>query len=122
MRVFSIGKAEAGAVSNLQAHVERVIVCELKQCLAKRGIKNFLSHDILAKGVLNTGYTSASGNSEAWVSIMTNLEDASIVIWPALGYVLFSSNFFDQPLLFHDAHLKRQCLFQFDHDCFQAMV
>ena len=108
MRVFSIGKTEAGAVSNLQSHVEGVIVSELKQCVAKRGIKNFLSHDILAKGVLNTGYTSASGNSEAWVSIMTNLEDAAIVIWPVLGYVLFSAT---SLISFYFArHLRRQCL------------
>ena len=89
MRVFNIGKTEAGAVSNLQSHVEKAIVSELKQSVAKRGIKNFLAHDILARGVLNTGYTSASGNSEAWVSMMTNLEDASTVIWPTLGYMYY---------------------------------
>ena len=80
-KAFSIGPQEAKAVANLQSHVEPFLVKELKACVATRGMRSFLTHDVLGKGLFNTGYTSASGTCEAWVSALTNTEDGETDPW-----------------------------------------
>ena len=77
-KAFNIGKLESAAVSNLQANVEPFIVTKLKKCVSSRGMRTFLSHDVLGKGLFNTGYSSASGCSEPWVSVMTNTENGRL--------------------------------------------
>ncbi|CAK9102225.1 unnamed protein product [Durusdinium trenchii] len=77
-KAFSIGKLEAAAVSNLQSHVEPSLVKRLKEVVATRGLRSFLGHDVFGRGVFNTGWSSGSGSCEAWVSVMTNLDDGAL--------------------------------------------
>ena len=78
MKAFSIGKTEAAAVSQLQASVEPSTLKVLKESVSKRGMKSFLSHEVISKGYFSSGFASASGCSESWVSVTTNLEDGAL--------------------------------------------
>lgn len=79
VRAFQIGKAEAAAVSNLQSGVEKEVVVILKKEVSIRGLRSYLGHEIVAKGLFNTGYSSSSGATEQWVSVCTNLDDCKLV-------------------------------------------
>ena len=68
-------------MSNLQTQVSHDIVCALKQAVAIRGMKNFLGHEILSRGLFNVGFSSASGGSEAWVAAMTVTQDSKLALW-----------------------------------------
>lgn len=80
-KAFSLGKLEATAVSNLQTQVSDDIVRSLKQAVAIRGMRSFLGHDILSRGLFNVGFSSASGSSEAWAAAMTVTQDSKLVLW-----------------------------------------
>lgn len=95
-RAFSLGKAEAAAVSALQSGIDKAIVSELKLAVAKRGLRSFMSHDVLGKGFFSLGFSSARGSSESWVSEMTNTDDQQTVSWliraqpiPSIDYLFF---------------------------------
>ncbi|CAK9105767.1 Uncharacterized protein SCF082_LOCUS49288, partial [Durusdinium trenchii] len=61
-KAFQIGKWEGAAVSCLQANVEPAIVSMLRDCVSTRGMRSFISHEVVGRGCFNTGWTSASGN------------------------------------------------------------
>ena len=84
-KAFALGKTESMAVVNLQSYVNPAMVAMLKGLVGVRGMRGYLSHDLLARGLLNTGHTSASGSCEAWASPMTNLDDGKVATWQWCG-------------------------------------
>ena len=74
-KAFSIGKWEGAAVSALQSCIEKPAVAALQDCVAKRGMKGFLTHEVLGRGVFSTGWTSGGGATESWTAVMTNADD-----------------------------------------------
>ena len=78
-KAFSIGKTEASAVVALVGQVSGEVRARLTASVRSRGMARFLTHEMLAKGCLNVGYTSAAGESEAWGDLVTNLPDNNLV-------------------------------------------
>lgn len=74
-RAFQMGAKEAAAVSNLQARTDKIILERFKQVADRRGLRAFVTHDALAKGILNLGFSSSQGNTEAWDAVMTTSDD-----------------------------------------------
>lgn len=78
-KAFKIGSKEALAVSHLQERVAPQVVQRLLNDVRPRGMKNWLSHDVVAKGLFNEGFSSASGTAEAWQEACTNGSDLELV-------------------------------------------
>lgn len=72
MRWFQLGKLEAQSVTNLRQHVDSFVMAELWESVKPRGMKVWLSHDVIAKELFNVGYTSATGPWDAWKSECVN--------------------------------------------------
>lgn len=75
-RAFNIGKSEATAISNLQDKISPKLVDLLKEATRCRGMRQFLTHDVLSKDMFNTGYSSGqSGALIAWCVDLSNNRD-----------------------------------------------
>lgn len=72
MRWFQLGKLEAQSVTNLRQHVDSAVLKELWAAVKPRGMKTWLSHEVIAKELFNVGYTSATGAWDAWKSECIN--------------------------------------------------
>ncbi len=82
-RAFQIGRLESVAVSHLKERVDPEIVLLLKQAVRSRGMRQFLTHDVIAREFFNLGYTSgASGAFTAWNVELSNNQDG--VLAPCL--------------------------------------
>ncbi|CAK9014178.1 FO synthase subunit 1, partial [Durusdinium trenchii] len=79
VKAFSIGKQEALAVVNLQSKVHASVLKQLKIEVSKRGLRSFLTHEAIARGVFNTGFSSAVSTNEAWDHVLTNSDDQELV-------------------------------------------
>ncbi len=77
-RAFQIGKTESAAVAQLHAHVHPTITAALKVEVAKRGMRSFLTNELVAKGYFSDGFSSGSGVAEPWAAECTN--DAAQVL------------------------------------------
>lgn len=51
----------------------------LRDCVSTRGMRSFISHEVVGRGCFNAGWTSASGNQESWHSQLTNGQDGALV-------------------------------------------
>ena len=71
-RAFSIGRAESEAVSNLMERVSKEVVSELKEASRCRGMRQWLTHEVIAKDAFNKGWSSGSGPFAAWSVELTN--------------------------------------------------
>ena len=80
-RAFQIGAKESQAVSNLQSRTDKGVLDRLKQAVDRRGLRSFLTHDALAQGIFNLGFSSAQGASDSWEAILTNCDDNRVVPW-----------------------------------------
>ena len=80
-RVFNIGLAEAGAVSALQSKIHPEVTRMLKAAVAMRGMRTFITHDLIHKGAFNEGFTSGQGSTEAWAQEFTNGHGQQLVSW-----------------------------------------
>ena len=80
-RAFSIGKNEAGAVASLKLYVSDPIVANLTEAVRLRGMRQFLSHEPIARGVFNRGFTSGRDKFESWNVQLTNGDDDALVSW-----------------------------------------
>ena len=78
---FNVGPKESQAVSNLQSKVSPEILAELKGAVAVRGMKNFISHDLIAREIFNNGHSSAHGQCEPWLDTLTNSGDLVLVTY-----------------------------------------
>ena len=80
-RVFNIGRSEAGAVSALQSKIHADVTRMLKAAVAMRGMRTFITHDLIHKGAFNEGFTSGQGPTEAWAQEFTNGHGQQLVSW-----------------------------------------
>lgn len=74
-RAFSMGAKESAAVSNLQCRTDKSILARFKQVTDRRGLRAFITHDALARGILNLGFSSSQGHTEAWDAVLTTSDD-----------------------------------------------
>ena len=71
-RAFAIGRTESDAVSNLMTRVPETVTQALCDVVAIRGMTKFLSHDILARDILNKNFTSGINGLESWKDVLRN--------------------------------------------------
>ena len=75
-RAFQIGEKEAKAVSFLETKIEGGVVKMLRESVRTRGMRQWLTHDLLAAEMFNLGFSSGkSGSLIAWQGELTNLKD-----------------------------------------------
>jgi hypothetical protein len=68
-------------VSNLQTKIDAAMVKKLRTAVRSRGMRQWLTHDLLAAEMFNTGWSSGkTGSVVAWQSELTNLADKQLVI------------------------------------------
>ena len=77
-KAFQIGRAESGAVANLQSKINGEVVRMLKDAVSQRGMRSFITHDLIWKGAFNDGWSSGHGSTEAWVQELTNGADRTL--------------------------------------------
>ena len=78
-RVFSIGKGEAEAVSNLMQHIHPEVVEAMSVAVTVRGMNKFCNHDVLGRDLLNTSWSSGINQLEHWKDILRNEADGVLV-------------------------------------------
>lgn len=83
-KAFQIGRVEAQAMMALSTGIHPTVCRELRAAVAKRGMRWFITNDLVAKGVFNVSWTSASGPTESWAGHLTNGSDHRLV--PRLIY------------------------------------
>lgn len=73
---FGIGTKESVSVSNLQTRVSPDIVDQLRVATRSRGIRHWITHDMISRDMFNLAWSSgASGVFSPWVVELTNRED-----------------------------------------------
>ena len=65
------------AVSNLMTKIDQPVVDYLCASIKKRGMAKFLSHDIVAKDILNASWSSGQGNLEHWKDQLRNTNEVA---------------------------------------------
>ena len=79
-RAFQIGEKEAKSVCHLQTAIHKDIVVKLRESVRTRGMRQFLTHDLLAGEMFNLGWSSGkSGSLSPWQGELTNLENNQLV-------------------------------------------
>lgn len=63
-KAFGIGRHESESVSNLMVNIQKDIVQELSAAVRSRGMSKFITHECLAKDVLNTSWSSGIGGTK----------------------------------------------------------
>ncbi|CAK9097739.1 FO synthase subunit 1 [Durusdinium trenchii] len=71
-RAFNVGKLESEAIVALQSKIHHDIVDELKSATRTRGMRSFVTHDLLSKGIFNISFTSQVAGLEQWSAYLTN--------------------------------------------------
>ncbi len=87
-KAFAIGKLESEAASNLLERVTSRVTDALTQAIRRRGMKPFLTHEALAKGLFNRGYASGL---DGWQEETTNLGDNVLVLCLQIKLILNAS-------------------------------
>ena len=77
--VFSIGKGESEAVSNLMQHIHPEVVEAMSVAVTVRGTNKFCNHDVLGRDLLNTSWSSGINGLEHWKDILRNEPDGVLV-------------------------------------------
>ena len=77
-KAFGIGRTESDAVSNLMTRVHPRVTEALSEAVAIRGMSKFLSHEVLAKEVLNKNFTSGINGLESWRDVLRNEETCEL--------------------------------------------
>ncbi|CAK9105978.1 FO synthase subunit 1 [Durusdinium trenchii] len=79
-RAFHIGDKEAKAVAYLQTRIGKAMVEKLRAGVRKRGMRQWLSHDVIAAEMFNEGWSSGkTGALIPWQAELTNLSDNALV-------------------------------------------
>ncbi|CAK9062220.1 unnamed protein product [Durusdinium trenchii] len=78
-RAFNIGRAESTAVSHLIERISKPVVAELKEASRCRGMRQWLTHEVIAKEAFNTSWSSGTGAFAAWSVELTNDADDCLV-------------------------------------------
>ena len=98
-KAFSIGKTESAAVAALISQVSHEVRARLTASVRSRGMARFLTHEMIAKGCLNIGFTAATGESEAWGELLTNLPDNKLV--PSASFEIYVFRFLFPATVYH---------------------
>lgn len=78
-RAFQLGEKESKSVAFLKSKIDRQIVSELRDAVRQRGMRCWLTHDVLASEMMNTHWSSGkTGPLMAWQAELTNLEDNNL--------------------------------------------
>ncbi len=80
-KAFQIGKGESSAVVAIMTSVSDPVRAKITASVRTRGMRDYITHDMLAKGCLNTGWTSGFGEAESWAEILTNNANNVLVSW-----------------------------------------
>ena len=78
-RAFGIGKNESESVSNLMVKVAKQVVDSLADAVRTRGMAKFVTHECLARDILNTAFSSGVSGLEHWKDHLRNEEDGKLV-------------------------------------------
>lgn len=70
---------ESLAVSHLKERVSNEVVTLLKEAVRSRGMRSFLTHEVIAKEAFNTGFSSGTGGFAAWNLEPSNNADNELV-------------------------------------------
>ncbi|CAK9088525.1 unnamed protein product [Durusdinium trenchii] len=71
-KAFQIGKLEAGAVCALMSGMDPKIRKRLCESVRPRGMKGFITHDMVSKQIFNDTFTSGVGSAECWAMDASN--------------------------------------------------
>ena len=74
-RAFQLGKLEAEAVHNLRCKVAPPVLNKLSEAVRRRGLSKLLTHDVIAKEVMNINFTSGTGTMEQWQEELRNRDN-----------------------------------------------
>lgn len=80
-RVYNIGQKESQAVSNMMTNISKNALEFITNSVRSRGMLKYISHDILAKNILNRNFTSGISGLEAWRDEFRNKDDDVLVAW-----------------------------------------
>lgn len=91
-KAFEIGDGEAQAVVNLLTKVPPPIVSELKSAVRTRGMRNWISHQMIAKEIFNVGFSSACNSPfDRWGERLVNGADNGLescaTIWSIFWFL-----------------------------------
>eukprot|EP00435_Cladocopium_sp_Y103_P012151 s3014_g3.t1 len=84
-KAFQLGKLESEAVFNLRCKVAPDIVATLSDAVRRRGLTKLLTHELLARDLLNLHFSSGSGSMEQWKEELRNREGNKLAT--CLAYV-----------------------------------
>ena len=76
-RAFSIGPKESKAVRELVLNVPDAIKSRLESAVKQRGMVLFIHHDVIGNGSFSLGFSSGTGQAEAWHDVLTNLTNST---------------------------------------------
>lgn len=93
-KAFQIGKGESSAVVAIMTSVSDPVFEKIKASVRTRGMRDYVTHEMLAKGCLNTGWTSGFGEAESWAEILTNKTNNVLVSWFMLMLLLAQPSLF----------------------------
>ena len=80
-RAFQIGDKESKSVTYLQTQIHKDMVQKLRASVRTRGMRQWLTHDLLASEMFNVGWSSGkSGPLIPWQGELTNLADNQLVL------------------------------------------
>ena len=80
-RAFSIGRMESLAVSHLMERVSPEMLLELKEASRCRGMRQWLTHDVIAKEMFNRGWSSGTGGFATWSIELSNDAENILATW-----------------------------------------
>ena len=88
-KAFEIGESEAQAVVNLLSRIPEEIVADLQAAVRVRGMRNWISHQMLARDIFNVGFSSAVNTAyESWGDRLVNGSGNALETCPSFGKLL----------------------------------
>ena len=76
----------------LFGRIDPTVACELREAVSQRGMRWFITNDLVGKGCFNTSWTSATGPYEPWMAQLTNASDQKLVpVTDVWGLKIFKS-------------------------------
>ena len=86
---FRIGRFEADALFNLKKKIHPTVVNELREAVNCRGMGKLLTHELIAKELLNPTFSSGMGTIEQWKEECRNGPDNELAPWSKCAVLTF---------------------------------
>ena len=90
-RAFQLGKLESEAVFNLRCKVAPPVLNKLSEAVRRRGLAKLLTHDVIAKELMNINFSSGIGPMEQWKEELRNRDNNQLA--PSFYQTRFFGNF-----------------------------